>query len=99
MGAIYCDACGSGRENATVDVHLASGLPSNFNKNSGNCNADEEVVVVEPEEVTAEVWKKENSVQQQALDVEIGLETMTEDYNVKKQRRRHWADDDDKGVM
>ncbi len=97
MDASYCDACGSSRENTTADDDLTSGLPSKTNKNNGNSNDDEEVVVVEPAEVTAGVWRKENALRQQPLDIEIALESMAEEENVKKKRRHRLHDD--KGVM
>eukprot|EP01084_Bolivina_argentea_P137486 242138_1 len=93
VDASYCDACGSCRENTTADDDLTSGLPSKTNKNNGNSNDDEEVVVVEPAEVTAGVWRKENALQQQPLDIEIALESMAEEENVKKKRRHRLHDD------
>ncbi len=97
MDASYCDACGSSRENTTGNDVLTSCLPSKINKNNGNSNADEEVVVVEPAQVTAGVWRKEDALQQQPLDIEIALESMAEEENVKKQRRHRVLND--KGVM
>ncbi len=102
MGASYCDACGSSRGSTTIMADDSpSDLPSKIDRNNGNSNADDDVLVVEPVQGTAEVRRKENVLQWQPLDIEISAESTAEEESIIKKRRRQQQRrvHDDKGVM